>query len=107
MFFLTQAFAQAGAAPAKPGIAEMLFPLVIIMVVFYFLVARPQQKKLKEQQNFLTSLKRGDSVLTTSGIFGEITGLTDLFVTLQISENTKIKILKSQIARLAKEDAKS
>ncbi|MBK9294467.1 MAG: preprotein translocase subunit YajC [Oligoflexia bacterium] len=84
----------------------MLFPLVVIMVVFYFLVARPQQKKLKEQQNFLANLKRGDSVLTTSGIFGEVVGITDLFITLQISENTKIKILKSQIARLAKEETK-
>jgi preprotein translocase subunit YajC len=109
MFFLSQAFAQTAAtSPAsQPTMALQLFPLILIIGVFYFIVARPQQKKLKEQQNFLQNLKKGDSVVTSGGILGEVHGITDLIVTLQVSENTKIKILKSQIAKLVKEEKKS
>lgn len=102
--FLSTAFAQgAGQVAAKPGIGEMLFPMAVIVFIFYFLIGRPQQKKAKEAQAFQDSLKRGDEIITSSGIFGEITGMTDQFVTLQIADNVRVKILRSQIARLAKE----
>jgi len=97
--FVSVALAQAGgAATSKPSLLETLFPFLAILVVFYFVFSRPQQKKLKEHQNLLSSLKRGDKVLTSSGIFGEITGVTDKFVTLEVSDNVRMRILKSQIA---------
>ncbi len=85
---------------AQPSILEMLMPFAFIMVVFYFFILRPQSKKLKEQDNFIKQLKRGDSVFTQSGILGVIDGLTDFVVTLEIAPNVKIKVLRKQIAGL-------
>ena len=104
--FISQiAFAQA-AGGAKPGILESLAPMAVIIVVMYFLIIRPQQKRGKQQQEFINTLKKGDVVITSSGIFGEITGVTEQIITLAISDNVRIKILRSQIARLAKEEGK-
>jgi preprotein translocase subunit YajC len=94
-----------GAAPLAgqaPGFASMLFPFAAMFAVVYFLMIRPQQKKMKEQQNMLTELKHGDEVLTTSGILGTVAGLTDKVVTLEIADNVKIKMLKTQISQVLK-----
>ena len=95
---LPQAWAQAAAPAAGPTLLEQAFPFVIVILVFFFLVIRPQQQRAQKQKDFATSLKRGDSVLTTGGIVGTIEGLTDLFVTLQIANGVKIKVLRSAIA---------
>src|SRR6185436_17046436 len=96
--FSSIAYAQAAGAAAKPSVFEMLFPFVAMMVIFYFLYARPQGKRQKEQQAFLAGMKRGDRVVTSGGIYGEITGTTDKFVTLEVADNVRIKVLRSQIA---------
>ena len=99
--FLSTAFAQTAAtvssAGAKPTMLESLFPFAIILIFFYLFIGRPQQRKLKEQQSFLSALKRGDQVITSGGIYGEITGITDKFITLQVADNVRIKILRTQI----------
>jgi preprotein translocase subunit YajC len=87
---------------AQPNLFEMMLPFLVIFSVFYFLVIRPQGKKQKEHQGFLTTLKRGDEVVTASGILGTIDGLTDLYVTLEVASNVKIKVLRTQIAASAK-----
>jgi preprotein translocase subunit YajC len=84
----------------QPSIVEMFAPFLVIIVIFYFFGIRPQSKKLKEHDSFLTQLKRGDQVYTASGILGTVDGMTDLFVSLEIDSGTKIKILKKQIAGL-------
>jgi preprotein translocase subunit YajC len=89
-------------AQQPPGFASMLLPFGAMFVVVYFLMIRPQQKKMKEQQDLLTQLKQGDEVLTTSGILGTITGLTDKVVTLEIAEKVRIKMLKSQVSSVVK-----
>lgn len=93
---LPQAWAQA--APAAPSMLEQFFPFIIVILIFFFLVIRPQQKRAQNQKSFTGGLKRGDSVLTTGGIVGTIEGLTELFVTLQVANNVKIKVLRSAIA---------
>ena len=92
------AYAQgAGAAgPAGGGIAQFI-PLILIFIVFYFLLIRPQQKKAKEQQDFLNNLKKGDKVMTGGGIHGQITGLTDSAVTLEISDGVRIKVHRGYV----------
>jgi len=86
------AYAQgAAAAPAGGGMTQFI-PLILIFIVFYFLLIRPQQKKAKEQQDFLSNLKKGDKIMTGGGIHGQITGLTDSAVTLEIADNTRIKV---------------
>lgn len=98
--FSTIAWAQeaAAAAPATPSIFETLFPFAIMFLVVFFLFIRPQQRRNQDQQKFREALKKGDSVLTTGGILGTIEGLTERFVTLQISSGVKIKVLRTAIA---------
>jgi preprotein translocase subunit YajC len=86
------------AVPAAPSNLEMLLPFVAIFVIFYFLIIRPQGKKMKQQDKFVGALKRGDDVITTGGILGTIDGLTDQIVTLEVASGVKIKMLKKQIA---------
>jgi preprotein translocase subunit YajC len=98
-----QALAQA-AAPTAPAAAQnplmsMVFPLGAV-AIFYFLIMRPQMTKQKKHSEFLTKLKRGDEVLTASGILGRIEGLTDLYITLEIAPSVRIRVLRSQIASL-------
>lgn len=100
--FQTLALADGQAAAAKPqdGIAPFI-PLILIFAVFYFLILRPQQKKQKEQQKFLSALKRGDMVVTNAGIIGTIRTVSDKFVTLEVDENVCLKILRSQVLESA------
>jgi preprotein translocase subunit YajC len=103
------AAAPAGAAVAGGGtLANILnyAPIILIFVVFYFLLIRPQQKKAKEHQQYLTALKKGDRVITGGGIHGVIAGLTDTVVTLEIAENVRIKISRAAIAGSASEAEK-
>jgi preprotein translocase subunit YajC len=103
--FWSTAFAQTAAAPgaSQPSMMEILFPFAAMMFIFYFLYARPQAKRQKEQQKFVESLKKGDQVITNGGIYGEITGTNEKFVTLQVDTNTRIKVLRSQILGSVKE----
>ncbi len=99
------AYAQTAAGAKQPSMLESLFPMILIFVVFYFLIILPQRKARKKQQEFLTALKRGDQVITTGGILGKVEGLTEQFVTLEIANDVRIKILKTQIAGQPKEQA--
>jgi preprotein translocase subunit YajC len=74
-----------------------LIPMILIFVVFYFLLIRPQQQKAKLQQSFLSSLKKGDVVITSGGLHGTIKGLTDKVVTLEIAENIRVKVSRQNV----------
>lgn len=92
---------------AKPSMLETFMPFIFVLVIFYFLLIRPQGKRAAKHQAFLTGLKRGDSVLTSGGLLGTIEGLTDRFVTLQVDAGVKIRILRSQIAGPMEEEKKA
>ena len=79
---------------AQPNLFEMLLPFAFIFVIFYFLIIRPQSKRMKQQEQFLSSLKPGEHVYTTSGIMGRIESVTDLFVQLQVADGVNLKILR-------------
>ena len=98
MLFSAIALAQAGGTPPAPGFMDTLPMIAMIFFIFYFLIIRPQGKKIKKHNAFVTSMKRGDKVLTSGGIFGTIEGLSDAFVTLAIADDVSIRILKSQIS---------
>jgi preprotein translocase subunit YajC len=93
---LAEAAAPSAVATARDGLSPFI-PLIMIFGVFYFLILRPQQKKQKDQQAFITSLKRGDMVVTSSGIIGTIRTVSDKFVTLEIDEGVSLKLLKTQV----------
>ncbi len=92
-----------GAAPTGglPGCAEggtsSLVMLGLMFVLFYFLLIRPQQKRAKEHAALLGGIKSGDKVYTNGGLVGTVTGTDDRFVTLEISEKVRVKIIKAQI----------
>ena len=75
-------------------------PLILMFVIFYFLLIRPQQKRAKEHREVLANLKRGDTVITAGGIHGKITGLTDTIVTLEIADKVRVKVSRNQISGL-------
>jgi len=81
----------------QPGGLMQFLPLVLIFVIFYFLLIMPQQRKMKKHRDFLKSLEKGKAVVTSAGIHGKITGLTDNIVTLEIAPNVKIKVSRDQI----------
>lgn len=94
------------AQPQPPGLFSMLMPMVAVFFVMYFLVIRPKQKELKKQQAMLSALKQGDEILTASGILGKVSGITDHVVTVEVANNVKIKMLKSQVSRVIQGDLK-
>jgi preprotein translocase subunit YajC len=79
-----------------------MVPLVLVFFVFYFLMIKPQKKKMQQEQQFLQTLQKGDEVYTKSGILGTITGITEKIITLEVAEGSKLKILKTQIGGSAK-----
>lgn len=92
------ATAQAEGVPQGCGQADLLLPIVLFAVL-YFVWLRPAQKERKKHQQLIEALKRGDEVLTQSGIFGTITDMDDKVVTLELSRNVKAKFLRSTIVR--------
>ncbi len=107
--FITPAYAQA----AGQGIGDMatfILPLVMIMAVFWFLLIRPQQRKMKEHQALLSKITRGDTVITTGGLIGKVTKvIDDNELQVEVGENIKVRILRSGIAdvRAKSEPAKA
>ncbi len=92
----------AAGAPAAPGTGAMLVPFIAMFAIMYFLMIRPQQKKMKEQQSMLSQLKEGDEVLTASGILGTVKSITDKMVSIEIDQGVKLRMMKSQVASVIK-----
>jgi preprotein translocase subunit YajC len=92
----------AAGAPAAPGTGAMLVPFIAMFGIMYFLMIRPQQKRMKEQQNMLSQLKEGDEVLTASGILGTVKNIAERMVTIEIDRDVKMKVLKTQVATVLK-----
>ncbi|MDQ6953616.1 MAG: preprotein translocase subunit YajC [Mariprofundaceae bacterium] len=78
-----------------------LVPLIIIMVIFYFLLIRPQQKRAKEHRNMVAALKKGDKVLTNGGIYGTVMDVKEGFLKVEIADNVRIKIQREAVAALS------
>ncbi len=87
------------------GMWDLILQVAIILVIFYLLLIRPQQKRQKQHQNMLGDLQREQEVVTSGGIFGKIVGLTDTVVTLEVAPNVRVKVQRSQIAALKVDEA--
>ena len=97
---IDQAFAMGnlgGGGSSPGGDISFFIMLGVLFAIFYFLIFRPQQKKQKEINDMLANLRHGDMVITSGGIHGKITALTDAIVTLEIAEKVRIKVSKSAI----------
>ena len=100
-FFIDQAFAQGARVGQQPSFIEMLVMPVGFLAIMYFFMIRPQQKRTKDHQAFLAALKAGDDVITTGGIIGKVKSVQESFVSLEVSANTVIKVIKSEVSQIA------
>ncbi len=82
---------------AGPSPLSMLLPLAGMLAIFYFLLIRPQQKRQKEMQKMVNALKKGDRVVTASGLYGSVAGLRDDIVVLEIADGIKVEMMKNAI----------
>jgi len=99
--FISEAWAQAAGGTAGGGDMLMsLAPMVLIFVVFWFLLIRPQQKKAKEHRALVSALKRGDRVVTSGGIYGQVTHVADDHLMVEIADGVKIKILRDAVSNV-------
>ena len=99
---LDVAWAQSGQGASGPPVLGQFLIFIPIIVIFYFLIFRPQQQKTKEHRQMLDKLKKNDEVVTSGGIYGKIVGLTDAVVTLEVAPNVRIRVSRPQVASLVK-----
>jgi preprotein translocase subunit YajC len=97
---LRQAAAPAGTPSIVDQLLQMLPMFVMIVVIFYFVIYRPQKQQRDKHKAMISDLKKGDKVVTTGGIWGTVTNIGKETVTLQVAENTKVKLMRDHIARL-------
>jgi len=95
---------QQGPAPgAAPSLLTQLVPMLAIFAIFYFLLIAPSRKKQKKHEEMLGSLKKGDEIVTSGGIYGTVAAVEDRVVHLKISDQVKIKLEKGAVAALVSE----
>jgi preprotein translocase subunit YajC len=98
---ISNAYAQAAAAPVGAESSLMSFlPIILMFVVLYFLMIRPQMKRQKEQKAMIEALTKNDEVITVGGILGKITKVADGYITVEIAEGTEVVVQKSAISML-------
>lgn len=103
-FFISDAMAEAAPAAAgagqQPGLLEAIFPFVILFIVFYFLLIRPQSKRAKEHKKMVEALSKGDEVLTAGGLYGKVVEVGEQHVALEVAENLLVKVQRDSVASL-------
>ncbi len=100
--FISSAWAQSsGGASQGPGFG-MFVPMVLIFVIFYFLMIRPQQKQQKERKKMIEEVQKGDQVIMTSGIHAKVVGVADKVLTLEIADNVRVKAERDGLATVIK-----
>jgi preprotein translocase subunit YajC len=105
--FASTAYAQTatpapGGAPSGPGdlLSSPLVMMIPLIALFYFMIIRPQQKKMKQHQEMVQALKRGDTVVLNSGVIGKVSRVEDAEVQLEIAPNVIIKVVKSMVSEV-------
>jgi len=93
----------AGGQSAQGGGLGAFIPIILMFVIFYFLLIRPQQKKAKDHQTMISNLKKGDRVITSGGIYGQIISLDESTANIEIADKVRVKLARSNIAGLTAE----
>lgn len=104
LLFIAQA---APAGPEQPPVLFQFMPLIIIAVLFYFLLIRPQQKKQKEHQKLVAGIKTGDKVVTSAGIHGIVSNVKEATVLVKVADNVKIEMDKAAVVTVLKSSENS
>lgn len=98
-FFISDAMAE-GAAGGDGGGLLSLLPLILIFVLFYFMLIRPQAKRAKEHKNMVAALAKGDEIVTNGGMLGRVTEVEETFLSVEIATNVVVKVQKQSIMTL-------
>ena len=99
--FITPAHAQAAGAPGGGDLLSLFLPLLLIMGVFWFFIIRPQQKKMKEHQEMLKNVRRGDTVVTAGGLVGKVVKVNnDDELTVELADGVRVKVRRPYIAEV-------
>ncbi len=98
--FISDAYAQAAVAGGSPSALAQIFPFILILVIFYFFMIRPQQKRYKSHKAMLEAIAKGDKVVTSGGIVGKVTKVSDEKINVQIAEGTVVEVMRSMIANV-------
>ena len=98
-FLIPSAHAQAAGAPQGGGMGMLLFPIILIGVM-YFLMIRPQMKRAKEHKGMLDKLSKGDEVITSGGIAGVITDIGENFITVEVADNVRVRVQKAAVGNV-------
>lgn len=96
-FFLSPAWADVAAPAAAPNPIMQFAPLVVLMVLFYFMLIRPQMKRAKEHRDLLAKLNKGDEVVTGGGLAGKVRDVGETFVLVEVANGVQIKIQKASV----------
>lgn len=96
-FLITPAFAEPAPPPAANNYSFIFLTLGMILI-FYFLLWRPQSKRAKEHRNLLSNIAKGDEIITTGGLMGKVTKITDDFIVIQVSDTTELTFQKAAIS---------
>lgn len=100
-FFISDALAEAAPAAAQqPGMLEALFPFIILFVVFYFLLIRPQSRRAKEHKKMVEAISKGDEILSSGGIYGRVVEVGETHLLVEIADNTQIKLQREAVSSL-------
>ena len=97
-FFISDALAEGAAtAQQQPGMLEALFPFIILFVIFYFLLIRPQQKRAKEHKAMTEGLQKGEEVITSGGLLGKVTSVNDEYVKVELNEGMEVLLQRQAV----------
>jgi preprotein translocase subunit YajC len=96
-FLISAAWAQAAPAAAQPSLMAQMLPLVLLLVVFYFLLIRPQMKRAKEHRTMLSALAKGDEVVTSGGVVGKVREIGENLLLLEIADKVEIRVQKQSV----------
>jgi preprotein translocase subunit YajC len=96
-FLISPAYAQA-AAPGSQSFLGAMWPLLVMIPLFYFMLIRPQMKRAKEHRELLASITKGDEVVTSGGLAGKVSNISEAYVTVEIADNVNIKVQKQAIS---------
>ncbi|MDO5641821.1 MAG: preprotein translocase subunit YajC [Paracoccus sp. (in: a-proteobacteria)] len=103
--FISPAYAQAAGGAGGASAFAQFIPLILIFVIMYFLILRPQQKRMKDHRAMVAALKRGDHVITQGGLIGKVTDVKDDEVSVEIAQGVKVRVVRSTISQVLSKTA--
>ncbi len=98
MSYLFFAFANPSGTGEGPSLITSFIPILLLFVIFYFLLIRPQQKKQKQHQDLVSNLRRGDKIVTNGGLYGSVVDVKDHVIVLKVADDVKVELVKNAVA---------